>query len=161
MTDNTDDDDDDDDTFKVTGNLFIFPLTMVKAKKTHFKDHKRHGTAVPMGPILSDSLADTKSAGWRSLTNTHRCHAALQEVCRRCRCWRWKLSLEEEEVTVKRANHRRCQDVIKTTVRYTSHRWKRYQRQPLKTDWRLQHLQREELPLTATLSHMPLLMLQK
>lgn len=59
MTDNTDD----GDTFKVTGNLFIFLFTMAKAIKANFKDRKRHDTAVPTGPILSDSLADTKSAG--------------------------------------------------------------------------------------------------
>lgn len=59
MTDNTDD----GDIFKVTGNLFIFNFTMAKAKKANFKDHKRHGTSVPTGPILSDLLADTKSAG--------------------------------------------------------------------------------------------------
>lgn len=82
MTDNTDDDD--DDTFKVTGNLFIFPLTMAKTKKENFKAHKRHGTAVPTGPILSDSLADTKSAGLTfpdKHTPSSRCSAGgLQEM---------------------------------------------------------------------------------
>lgn len=59
MTDNTDG----GDTFKVTGNLFIFLFTMAKAIKASFKDDKRCDTAVPTGPILSDSPADAKSAG--------------------------------------------------------------------------------------------------